>query len=73
MTMVLVVTWAFSVGTARLYSCSWPEIDTAGLTRACPSAMPGTTSAATSVTRAASEARVVAILSFTGGILLLRD
>ncbi len=44
-TILLVVRLLFSVGTARLYSCSFPATDTGGLTRACADAPAGRISA----------------------------
>src|SRR5258708_4800613 len=56
-TIFEVVGPAFSVGTARLYSCSSLDRDTAGLIRACADAAAGAVSAAAVAAGAVSAAR----------------
>jgi hypothetical protein len=72
-TIVLVVTPAFSVGTARLYSWSLPDSDTAGLIRACADANAGKHNPAAPNSIAASAARPVRDLSCKVVLLVSGD
>jgi hypothetical protein len=65
-TTFVVLAPLFSVGTARLYSWSFPAAETAGLIRACPAATAGTSS---DIASATASHRAGRIHLFTGSLL----
>src|SRR5581483_5112420 len=66
-TTFVVYAFAFSVGTARLYSCSTFASETAGFMRACADAPSAATSAETAAARSAERSFIKAPFSQRGG------